>query len=118
MYDWSCITRSDRYLGGLVVKEAVVIAKNNDNFKEIREATSSLVLFAVPHQGVRGTTLGTIARNIVTAADGRERNDTYVALQRTMRSSKQSRGSSAGSLSFPRKETSRVRYSGDEVWWT
>jgi protein SERAC1 len=69
-------------LGGLVVKEALVIAKYNDSFKEIREATSSLVFFAVPHQGGHGTTLGTIARNIVTAVNGEERNDLLRSLER------------------------------------
>jgi hypothetical protein len=58
-----------------------VIAKNNDNFKEIRKATSSLVFFAVPHQGGHGTTLGTIARNIVTVLHGEERNDLLRSLQ-------------------------------------
>jgi hypothetical protein len=64
-----------------VVKQALVIAKNDDSFKEIREATSSLVFFAVPHQGGHGTTLGTIARNIVTALNGEERNDLLKSLE-------------------------------------
>jgi triacylglycerol esterase/lipase EstA (alpha/beta hydrolase family) len=67
-------------LGGLVVKQALVIAKNNDSFKEIREATSSLVFFAVPHQGGHGTTLGTIARNIVTALNGEKQNELLQSL--------------------------------------
>jgi hypothetical protein len=57
-----------------------VIAKNNDSFKEIREATSSLVFFAVPHQGGHGTTLGTIARNIVIALNGEKQNELLQSL--------------------------------------
>jgi hypothetical protein len=68
-------------MGGLVVKQALVIAKNNDRFAEIREATTSLVFFAVPHQGGNGTGLGTIARNIITAVNGEERNDLLQSLK-------------------------------------
>lgn len=58
------------------------MAKINDKFKEICKATTSLVFFAVPHQGGHGTTLGTIARNIVTTLNGEERNDLLQSLKR------------------------------------
>lgn len=58
-----------------MVKQALVIAKNDDNFKEIRETTTSLVFFAVPHRGGRHANLGVIAKNIVTSLSGEGRND-------------------------------------------
>jgi predicted alpha/beta hydrolase family esterase len=68
-------------LGGLVVKQALVIAKNNDKYREIREATRGLVFFAVPHQGGYGASLGAIAKNIVTSLTRESRNDLVEALK-------------------------------------
>ena len=36
-------------MGGLVVKQALVTAKNNDGYKNIRAVTTGLCFFVVPH---------------------------------------------------------------------
>jgi hypothetical protein len=65
----------------LVVKQALVTAKNNDAFTDIRDATYGLVFFAVPHQGGHGATLGAIAKNIVVSLTGDSRNDLVESLR-------------------------------------
>ena len=68
-------------LGGLVVKQALVIAKNDDTYSNIRKATNSLVFFAVPHQGGHGAGLGAIAKNIVLSLTGDANNDLIESLK-------------------------------------
>jgi len=68
-------------LGGLVVKQALVTAKNNDDYKKIREATVGLVFFAVPHRGGHGASLGTIAKNIVVSLTGEGQNNLVESLK-------------------------------------
>jgi len=68
-------------LGCLVVKQALVTAKNNDTYKDIRDATYGLVFFAVPHQGGHGATLGAIAKNIIVSLTGESRNDLLESLR-------------------------------------
>ncbi|KAL8709211.1 MAG: hypothetical protein Q9225_007481, partial [Loekoesia sp. 1 TL-2023] len=68
-------------LGGLVVKQALVAAKNDDTFADLRENTYGLVFFAVPHQGGHGASLGTIAKNIVTSMTGSSKNDLVESLR-------------------------------------
>ena len=68
-------------LGGLVVKQALVTAKNNDAYSNVRNATYGLVFFAVPHQGGHGATLGAIAKNIVLSVNGDSRNDLVESLK-------------------------------------
>jgi pimeloyl-ACP methyl ester carboxylesterase len=69
-------------LGGLVVKEALVTAKSNDRYKEIRESTRGLVFFGVPHQGGNGVDLGAIVANIVNALTGSGHNDLVDSLKK------------------------------------
>lgn len=69
-------------LGGLVVKQALVTAKNNDAYSSVRNATYGLVFFAVPHQGGHGATLGAIAKNIVLSVNGDSRNDLVESLKK------------------------------------
>ncbi|KAL9634164.1 MAG: hypothetical protein Q9204_003107 [Flavoplaca sp. TL-2023a] len=67
-------------LGGLLVKQALVAAKNDDSFADLRKNTYGLVFFAVPHQGGHGASLGKIAKNIVTTLNGSSRNDLIESL--------------------------------------
>ena len=67
-------------LGGLLVKQALVAAKNDDTFADLRKNTYGLVFFAVPHQGGHGASLGKIAKNIVTTLTGSSRNDLIESL--------------------------------------
>lgn len=69
-------------MGGLVVKQALVTAKNNDGYKNIRAATTGLCFFAVPHQGGHGASLGIIAKNIVVSLTGDSKNNLVESLQR------------------------------------
>ena len=68
-------------LGGLVVKQVLVISKNDDTYAGLREATYGLVFFAVPHRGGNGADLGTIAKNIVTSLAGSASNDLIESLK-------------------------------------
>ena len=63
------------------MKQALVTAKNNDAYSNVRSATYGLVFFAVPHQGGHGTTLGAIAKNIVLSVNGDSRNDLVESLK-------------------------------------
>lgn len=68
-------------LGGLVIKQALVIAKNDNTYINLRKATYGLVFFAVPHQGGHGAGLGTIAKNIVLSLNGDAKNDIVESLK-------------------------------------
>ena len=68
-------------LGGLVVKQALVTAKNDDTYINLRKATHGLVFFAVPHQGGHGASLGTIAKNLVLSLTGTAKNDIVESLK-------------------------------------
>ena len=63
------------------MKQALVIAKNDDRYLHIRKSTHGLVFFAVPHQGGSGATLGTIAKNIVLALNGDANNNIVESLK-------------------------------------
>lgn len=64
-----------------MVKQALVIAKNDDTYTTLRKATCGLVFFAVPHQGGHGAGLGAIARNIVLSMTGDAKNDIVESLK-------------------------------------
>src|SRR5258708_1015492 len=68
-------------MGGLVVKQALITAKNNDAYKEIRGATYGLVFFAVPHRGGHGAALGAVIKNIIVSFTGNSRNDLVESLR-------------------------------------
>jgi protein SERAC1 len=51
----------------LTVPQALVEAKNNDTYHNIRAATFGLVFFATPHRGGNHAKLGDIAANIAKA---------------------------------------------------
>lgn len=63
-----------------MVKQALVAAKNDDTFADLRKNTYGLVFFAVPHQGGRGASLGKIAKNIITSTTGNGKNDLIESL--------------------------------------
>lgn len=63
-----------------MVKQALVTAKHDKKFADLKEHTFGLVFFAVPHQGGHGTSLGKIARNIVTSLTGDGRNNLVESL--------------------------------------
>lgn len=51
-------------LGGIIVKRALVLAKLNDSYKAIREATHGIAFFGTPHQGGNYAKLGDIVASI------------------------------------------------------
>jgi len=54
-------------LGGIVVKQALVHAKLDDSYRQIRTATYGIAFFGTPHQGGNHTYLGDIASSIARA---------------------------------------------------
>lgn len=64
-----------------MVKQALVTAKNDDTYMNLRKATYGLVFFAVPHQGGHGGGLGGIAKNIVLSLTGDANNDLIESLK-------------------------------------
>lgn len=64
-----------------MVKQALIIAKNDDTYITLRKATCGLVFFAVPHQGGHGAGLGAIAKNIVLSMTGDAKNDIVESLK-------------------------------------
>ena len=58
-----------------MVKHALVTAKNDDTYSNLRKVTYGVVFFAVPHQGGHGAGLGAIAKNIVLSLTGDANND-------------------------------------------
>ncbi|KAI9768271.1 MAG: hypothetical protein M1839_004165 [Geoglossum umbratile] len=70
-------------LGGLVIKQALVLAKQNDRvYSQLRNRTKAIVFFATPHRGGNGTTLGQIAVNASTFFSGNLRNDLVDTLRK------------------------------------
>ncbi|KAK2850704.1 hypothetical protein FQN49_005404 [Arthroderma sp. PD_2] len=53
-------------LGGLLVKQALINAHNNEEYDSIKKATTGLAFFATPHRGGDNllVTLGSVAENI------------------------------------------------------
>lgn len=58
-----------------MVKQALVAAKNDDTFADLRKNTYGLVFFAVPHQAGHGASFGKNAKNIVISLTGNSKND-------------------------------------------
>ncbi|KAF3936563.1 Ankyrin-1 [Dactylella cylindrospora] len=69
-------------MGGLVVKRALVIAKLNNKYRDIKDSCFGLIFFATPHQGGNHANLGKIARNIILAFTGDPKNPLIDALQK------------------------------------
>lgn len=51
-------------LGGLVIKQALLNAKEDPKYNTIRNATSGLVFFGTPHRGAKSVELGKIAARV------------------------------------------------------
>jgi pimeloyl-ACP methyl ester carboxylesterase len=51
-------------LGGLVIKQALLNARDNRSYSSILDATHGLVFFACPHRGSNGAGTGQIAVNV------------------------------------------------------
>jgi pimeloyl-ACP methyl ester carboxylesterase len=51
-------------LGGLVIKQALLNARDNSSYSSILEATYGLVFFGCPHRGSRGSAPGQIAADV------------------------------------------------------
>lgn len=64
-----------------MVKQALVIAKNDSTYIDLRKATYGLIFFAVPHQGGHGAGLGAIAKNLVQSLTGDANNDIIESLK-------------------------------------
>ncbi|KAJ5220430.1 hypothetical protein N7468_009634 [Penicillium chermesinum] len=70
------------HLGGLIVKQALLNAKEDPKYTSIRTATSGLVFFATPHRGSKSVELGTIAASIARfVSDGSASNDLLHSLE-------------------------------------
>lgn len=58
-------------LGGLLIKQALINACNNEKYQQIKLATKGLVFFATPHRGGNGSwvSLGYLAAKITSRGD-------------------------------------------------
>jgi Putative serine esterase (DUF676) len=70
-------------LGGILVKQALVNARNNPKYGHLLEATSGLIFFSTPHAGGKDAMvrLGDIASKIARAVLFQSSNDTLEALK-------------------------------------
>src|SRR5690606_36371484 len=61
-------------LGGLLIKQALINAFNNQKYEDIKRASRALAFFAVPHRGGDGTLvgIGRIAEKIARTLDFQE----------------------------------------------
>ena len=69
-------------LGGIIVKRALVEAKHDDTYQDIRKATYGIAFFGTPHQGGNFATLGDVAASIVRGVLLNPKNSFMEALKR------------------------------------
>jgi hypothetical protein len=69
-------------LRGVVVKRALVEAKLDDTYKDIRDATYGIAFFGTPHQGGNFATLGDIAASVVRSVLQNPKNTFMEALKK------------------------------------
>ncbi|KAF8541724.1 hypothetical protein BDD12DRAFT_790429 [Trichophaea hybrida] len=70
-------------LGGLLVKQALVNAKANDElYDTLRKATFGLVFFGTPHCGGNGVALGQHVANVLSAVTGEQQNTILSTLKK------------------------------------
>lgn len=69
-------------LGGLVIKQALLNAKEDPKYNSIRTATSGLVFFGTPHRGAKAVELGKIAARVANfVSKGHASNDLLECLE-------------------------------------
>ncbi|KAJ5288889.1 hypothetical protein N7478_001919 [Penicillium angulare] len=69
-------------LGGLVIKQALLNAKEDPKYGSIRTATSGLVFFGTPHRGAKAVELGKIAARVARfVSKGHASNDLLDCLE-------------------------------------
>ncbi|KAJ5651781.1 hypothetical protein N7507_009207 [Penicillium longicatenatum] len=69
-------------LGGLVIKQALLNAKEDPKYNSIRTATSGLVFFGTPHRGAKAVELGKIAARVARfISKGQASNDLLDCLE-------------------------------------
>lgn len=69
-------------LGGLVIKQALLNAKEDPKYTSIRSATSGLVFFGTPHRGAKAVELGKIAARVARfVSKGHASNDLLDCLE-------------------------------------
>ncbi|KAK4861847.1 hypothetical protein LT330_003882 [Penicillium expansum] len=69
-------------LGGLVIKQALLNAKEDPKYTSIRSATSGLVFFGTPHRGAKAVELGKIAARVARfVSKGHASNDLLNSLE-------------------------------------
>ncbi|CAI7635986.1 unnamed protein product [Penicillium viridicatum] len=69
-------------LGGLVIKQALLNAKEDPKYTSIRSATSGLVFFGTPHRGAKAVELGKIAARVARfVSKGHANNDLLDCLE-------------------------------------
>ncbi|KAJ5211396.1 Tetratricopeptide-like helical [Penicillium cf. griseofulvum] len=70
-------------LGGLVIKQALLNAKEDPKYTSIRSATSGLVFFGTPHRGAKAVELGKIAAGVARfVSKGHANNDLLDCLEK------------------------------------
>lgn len=69
-------------LGGLVVKQALVLAMLNPSYKRILKSTTLLAFFGTPHRGGNFANVGNTAASIVRKLIGNPRNDLVKGLKK------------------------------------
>ncbi|KAF6804850.1 NB-ARC and TPR domain protein [Colletotrichum musicola] len=70
-------------MGGLLIKQALINAHNNPNYKSIMDATSGLAFFATPHNGGdwKLVSLGSLAAKIATTTGFQKGDDVLETLK-------------------------------------
>ena len=63
-------------------RQALLTATLNSRFSSIRQSTSAIVFFGVPHRGGNGATLGQILSNTARIVTGSDKNDLVKSLQK------------------------------------
>jgi pimeloyl-ACP methyl ester carboxylesterase len=70
-------------LGGLVIKQALLNARDNRSYSSILEATYGLIFFGCPHRGSRGNAPGQIAADVARfLSQDKARNDLLDCLKK------------------------------------
>lgn len=71
-------------MGGLLIKQALINAHNNDHYKPIKDATKGLAFFATPHHGgnPRFLRLGNVPAQIARATGFQEGDNVLETLRR------------------------------------
>ncbi len=68
-------------LGGLLIKQALVEARENPEYRCLKASTKALVFFATPHRGGKGAGVAEFAANVCSAFTGEPKNKLLKSLK-------------------------------------